>query len=392
MAIHIQNEAYMKKLLLLLTTTFFLTGCYSVFNGGTGGVIVDAESTASPKRGIANVDIYAYTDKATRNSDFKSWKEGTIFAPSNTYYGHTSTDNNGNFTISKIVWKEGKPDFGKDADFTTIYLLYYHENYGLTKDETVITSDSTSDTVYAELTAIKKTTSLNINIYDAATENLSNETVLVTVSVPQNTDTLTEAAPKVYEQAINGNGVINISYPRWKNAADKTAGTENTPEIAINYFQSADQITWKACANNVAADEYSFLPDNFAIKKTVKNSSYTISLYGKATRISVPTVNGTYGNNTDSYDGKIIRMKAKASDGNFTIDCGETTTISQTLGSSGTQTHGNFSGLGTGFYVIDNSYTGRFTTIEVQFFAEDGSTIGDTKTLRSDTRSYSFKL
>ncbi len=383
----------MKKFILILATTFFLTGCYSVFNGGTGGLIVDAESTASPKRGIANVDIYAYTDKATRDSDFKAWKEGTIFAPSNTYYGHTSTDNNGNFTISKIVWKETKPDFGKDADFTTIYLLYYHDNYGLTKDETVITSDSTSDTVYAELTAINKTTSLSINIYDVASANLTNENILVTVTVPQTTDTLTKAAPKIYEQTITGNGTINISYPRWKNQTDKAGGKENTPEVQINYFQSADQITWKACEYEPEQNNYAFLADDFKINKTIKNSSYSVSLYGKATRINVPTVNGTYGDTTSSAsDGKLIRMKAKAPDGNFSIDCGETTTQAQTIGTSNQQTHGNFSGLGNGFFVIDNTYTDRFTTIEVQFFAEDDSQIGDTKTLRSDTGTYSFKF
>jgi hypothetical protein len=383
----------MKKFILILATTFFLTGCYSVFNGGTGGLIVDAESTASPKRGIANVDIYAYTDKATRDSDFKAWKEGTIFAPSNTYYGHTSTDNNGNFTISKIVWKETKPDFGKDADFTTIYLLYYHDNYGLTKDETVITSDSTSDTVYAELTAINKTTSLSINIYDVASANPTNENILVTVTVPQITDTLTKAAPKIYEQTITGNGTINISYPRWKNQTDKAGGKENTPEVQINYFQSADQITWKACEYEPEQNNYAFLADDFKINKTIKNSSYSVSLYGKATRINVPTVNGTYGDTTSSAsDGKLIRMKAKAPDGNFSIDCGETTTQAQTIGTSNQQTHGNFSGLGNGFFVIDNTYTDRFTTIEVQFFAEDDSQIGDTKTLRSDTGTYSFKF
>ena len=385
----------MKKFYFIITlsTIILLTSCYSVFNGGTGGLIVDAESTASPKRGIANVDIYAYTDKGTRDSDFKAWKEGTIFSPSNTYYGHTSTDNNGNFTISKIVWKETKPDFGKDADFTTIYLLYYHENYGLTKDQTVITSDSTSDTVYAELTAINKTTALSINIYDVVSTNLTNENVLVTVSVPQTTDTLTKAAPKVYEQTITGNGTINISYPRWKNAADKAAGKENTPEIQINYFQSADQITWKACAYEPEQNNYAFLTDGFKINKTVKNSSYSVSLYGKATRINVPTVNGTYGDTTTAAsDGKLIRMKAKDPAGNFTIDCGETTTGAQTVGTSGTQTHGNFNGLGNGYFVIDNSYTDRFTTIEVQFFAEDETQIGDTKTLRSDTGTYSFKF
>ena len=83
----------------ILSAAIFLTSCYSVFNGGTGGVIVDAESTANPKAGIPYVNIYAYTDCGTRDSDFSGWKEGTIFTPSHSYYGHTTTDVNGNFTI-----------------------------------------------------------------------------------------------------------------------------------------------------------------------------------------------------------------------------------------------------------------------------------------------------
>ena len=384
----------MKKIffLLIVLSALSLTGCYSVFNGGTGGVIVDAESTSNPKAGIAHVNIYAYTDRGTRDSDFKSWKEGTIFAPSHSYYGHTTTDNNGNFTISNIVWKEEKPDFGKDADYTTIYLLYYHENYGLTKDETVITSGSTSDTVYAELTAIRKTTSLNINIYDVATANTTNNDVLVTVSVPQSTDTIT-AAPRVYEQTITGTGTIAISYPRWKNAQDKADNIENSPEISIHYSQNTDTIIWKACANrdNEALD-YAFLDDNFSIKKTVRKSPYSISLYGKATRISMPTVRGTYGDSSDAgNDGKVISMKAKAADGTFSIDCGETTTSAQTVGTSSAQTHGNFNNLGNGFFWLDKTYTDKYTTIDVKFFV-DGVETGSVKTLRTDTASYTINL
>ena len=183
---------------LALTAALLFSSCYSVFSGGTGGLIVDAESTSTPKRGIANVDIYAYTDSGARDSDFNNWKEGTVFSPSSSYYGHTTTDADGNFVISNIVWKENNPDFGKDADFTTIFLIYYHENYGLTKDQTVITSDSTTDTVYAELKSIRKTTSLNISIYDVANSATTTNNVLVKVSVPQTTDTLTTAVPKVY--------------------------------------------------------------------------------------------------------------------------------------------------------------------------------------------------
>jgi len=370
--------------IFILAISLIFTSCYSVFSGGTGGLIVDAESTSTPKRGIANVDIYAYTDSEIRDSDYGSWREGTVFSPSNSYYGHTTTDTDGSFVISNIVWKENKPDFGKDADYTTIYLLYYHENYGLTKDETVITSDSTSDTVYAELTSIRKTTALNISIYDVATSGLTSNNVLVKVSVPQSTDTLTADA-KVYEQTISGNGTINISYPRWKNEADKKNGIEISPQVKISYSQSADQITWKACANaDNAAQNYAFI-DNPSINKTISNSSYNISLYGKSTRISYPTVSGTCG----STDGAVVRMLAKDSSGNFTIDCGETTTYAQTIGTSGTQTHGNFSNLGNGYYWTDTTYTERYSTQEVQL---SGS--GSTKnlTLRSDVPSYTVSF
>ena len=376
----------------LAAVPLLFSGCYSVFSGGTGGMIVDAESTSTPKSGIANVDIYAYTDAGIRDSDYNSWREGTVFSPSDNYYGHTTTDSDGSFIISNLVWKENKPDFGKDADYTNIYLLYFHENYGLTKDQTVITSDSTSNTVYAELTSIRKTTALNISIYDAATSNTTANNVLVKVTVPQSTDTLTAPA-KTYEQTIAGNGTISISYPRWKNAEDKASGIEIAPEVSITYAQSADVITWKACANaDNEAQNYAFLSDDFKIKKTIQNSSYNISLYGKSTRIEIPSVSGTYGTTSDpASDGKIIRMMAKDSAGNFTIDCGETTTFAQTIGTSGTQTHGNFNGLGNGVFINDTTYTEKYTTIEVKFFA-DGTDTGIVKQLRSDTGNYSFTL
>lgn len=384
----------MKKIFFLTVVlgAVLFSSCYSVFNGGTGGVIVDAESTSNPKAGIPYVNVYAYTSRSTRDDDFDDWKEGTVFAPSHTYYGHTTTDVNGNFAISNIVWKESKPDFGKDADYTTIYLLYFHENYGLTKDETVITSNSTSDTVYAELTAIRKTTALDINVYDVATSGLTGNSVLVTVNVPQSTDTIT-ADPIVYEQIITGSGVINISYPRWKNDSDKTAKIENTPEVRIYYSQSGDRTTWKACANkDNDAQNYAFLADNFIIKKTIQKSPYSISLYGKSIVFEIPSVSGTCGTPSDAAsDGKIISMKAKATDDTYSIDCGETTTFAQARGTNGDQTHGVFQNLGNGYYWRDATYTDKFSTIEVKFFV-DGAATSIVKTLRTDTGSYNFTI
>lgn len=390
----------MKKIssVLILASSLFLSGCYSVFSGGTGGKIVDAESTSNPKSGIAFVDIYAYTDEDERDADFDSWQEGTTFSPSDTYYGHTTSDNDGSFVLSNIVWKETKPDFGRDADYTKIYLLYYHENYGLTKDQTLLISDSTSDTVYAELTAIRKTSVLNINLYDVTSSNQTANDVLVTITVPQATDTI-NAAAKVYKQSITGNGNVTISYPRWKTKEDKENQIEYYPEISISYFQNADEITWKACANaDNDAKDYSFLEDNFSLKKTVRNTPYNISLYGKASRINFPAINGTYGDTSlEANDGKIIKMLAKDSAGAYTIDCGETTTYAQTVGTSSNQTHGNFSNLGNGYYWTDSTYTGKYSTIDVKLFAEgsqesDSSQAGVTQTLRSDTASYNITI
>ena len=380
------------KISTILAAGFLFSSCYSVFSGGTGGMIVDAESTTTPKTGISNVDVYAYTDCLVRDLDYLAWKEGSVFTPSNSYYGHTTTGTDGSFTISKLVWKEEQPDFGRDADFTTIYLLYYHEKYGLTKDATVIISDSTNSTVYAELTSIRKTTALNINIYDAATSSLTTNNVLVKVTVPQSTDTIT-AEDRVYESTISGNGTINISYPRWKNDEDKASGKEMTPTISISYAQSADEITWKACANGDNADgNYAFLDNTSAITKTIENNNYSISLYGKSTKLSLPTVDGYCGDRTlVANDGKIIKMMGKDASGNFTIDCGETTTSARTIGTNGSQDHGYFSGLGSGATWTDTTYTGKYATIDVKFYA-DGSVIGTVKTFRSDTNSYTVNF
>ena len=78
------NKRFLKTLAgtFALTTTLLLTSCYSVFSGGTGGIIVDAESTSTPKAGIPFVDVYAYTDSGTRDSAYNSWREGTVFSPS----------------------------------------------------------------------------------------------------------------------------------------------------------------------------------------------------------------------------------------------------------------------------------------------------------------------
>lgn len=380
---------------LFFTVTFVMISCNSIFSGGTGGTVVNSESTSSPKQGIANVDVYAYISKSARDKDFSKWTEGTTFQAQEDYYAHTSTDGNGNFTISKIVWETDpfKSEFGKDADVAKIYLLFYHENYGLTKGETLIVSDSSFDTVYAELTAVRKNTVLNLNFVDVATQTNTSESVYVKVTVPQ----LNEKV-KVYEGIIAGNGSINISYPRWKNADDKANNKEYEPEVIIEYEQSSDDVNWMACYNEDNEDK------NFAfrnltsdpVKKTIKNPAYGVTLYGKRTKHFVPTVSGQYKKTeTSADDGVRIAMKcagitASSETPVFDIDCGEVSTQSEVLGATASEKHGVFSNLGAGYFWTDSEYKGRYAETKLQILVDNA--VVKTLDVRSNSSNYNIVI
>lgn len=380
----------------IFTAASLFTGCYSVFTGGTGGQIVDSESTSTPKAGIGFVDVYAYTSLAERDVDFALWKDDTVFAPTASYYGHTTSAADGTFSINRLVWKSNNPAFGRDADISQIYFLYYHEKYGLTKGQTLIVSDSTSNTVYQELTSVKKTTDLTLSFKDAATDSLTDVNLFVSVSVPQATAKNTEAVAKVYETNITGTGTVQITYPRWASDEDKKAGKENTPAVIVKYYQSSGDVTWKACYNQDNSDKnYAFRADALTgIPVKVSNNRYSVSFYGKSTKLQMSVINGQCitgaapGDSSD--DGKIVSMSAKDSDGNYTIDCGQVSTQAQSIGTTGTEKHGVFTGLGDGITWTDTEYTGKYATKDVRISVE-----GDPKkdmTVRSNVPSYNVQL
>lgn len=387
------------KSVFIISVIVLLTGCYSVFSGATGGLVVDAESTTNPKAGIANVDVYAYTVEADRDSDFAAWTQGTTFVPHAEYYGHTTTDTDGSFVINKLVWKTefGDSSFGKDADIINVYLLFYHEDYGLTKGETLIVSDSNSDTVYAELMAVKKSTKIELTFLDVTTGNKSTVPMFVSISVPQTTQANTSAAPEVYEQMITGSGTIKVTYPRWQNDDAKAAGRETTPTVSIKYFHSAEVVEWAGCYYGDNEDgNYAFRSDAATgISKVIQNLSYAINFYGKPTRISMPAIGGQYISDVATGtqfadDGVVISLERKNADGNYTIDCGQVTTVSQQVGTNGTEKHGTFTGLGEGYFWYDFEYTGKFAQTDVQISA--GGTPKKTMTIRSDVSSYNVQL
>lgn len=380
--------------LAFLFLVFAFTGCYSVFSGGASGRIVDAESTGATKSGIADVDVYAYTSASDCDKDFNNWKGSDRFVPSAEYFSHTISGNDGRFVLSKIIWKSNKSKFGKDADYSKIYLLFYHENYGLVKGNTLIVSDSTSDTVYQEMTKIRKTTALQISLNDAATGNLTGNNVTVEVEVPQTTERLTDIPAKIYKATLSGSGVINISYPRWQNDENRTSGKETEPVVKISYKMSSDEPTWKACFNEDNAEKnFAFFDSEInKVSKKVSGTSYSVNLYGKSTRLYVPSVSGTCGDTSDpASDGVVISMKASVNgSAEWNIDCGETTTYAVTVGTSEKQIHGNFANLGAGIFWTDETYTGKYVDVKLQLSAN--GTVKDTITVRSGNAPYNVKI
>lgn len=363
--------------LALLSSIFLYTGCWSVFSGGTGGIVVDAESSSYPKAGIANVDVYAYVDRGNRDSDFNRWKEETTFTPSG-YYGHTTTGSDGSFVISKMIWKTNEPEFGRDGDYQTAYLLFYHENYGLTKGETVLISDTTGTTVYQELTAKYQRTNLTVNCIDVATDSTTDNVITVKISVPQKTYT------KVYTQAVAGSGVIPISFPR-----------ENSAQITIEYFENSENKYWLPCYNqDNAAGDFSFRDLEAApVTKVVPvENSFTVAVYGKSCRLSYPVFSGTCGDvSSVASDGLLVELKGVDANGEFTVDLGNTYSEPADRGTNGAQTHGHFSGLGGSVYKwTDKTYTNRYSETKVKLLVGNGTS--KEIDVRSDNRTYNIAL
>ena len=382
--------------LVILILSLF--SCHSVFQGGTSGIVVDGESTLSPKAGIPNVDVYAYTSEKSRDDDYSRWQEGRDFYPAADYYGHTTTNSDGSFSFSKLLWKNNKPAFGKDGDVTKIYLLFYHENYGLTKGQSLIVSDSMSNTVYQELIKNRIVTTLNISFVDVATNQNTSNNIFVSISVPQTTDNNQDVLPKVFTSTISGSGRVQISYPRYKNSEDKLSNTENKPLITVKYYQNAQEETWKACFNQDNEDK------NFAFRDDVKETGidveigsgeYSLSFYGKATKLNMPLVSGQLNtssteNGTFEDDGRVVSMKSCGSGNDFIIDCGAVSTRAETIGTSGNQKHGTFSGLGQGITWTDFNYTDKYAETTIKLYVDEVEKIS--KVVRSNQQNYTVLI
>lgn len=129
----------------LLATVFavlaLLVSCSAVFDAGIGGKVYYMQNGSEV--GISGAKILVY--------DNTSFSEAI---------GSARTDANGNFTVSKIVWKSSNPKYGKTADNHTVYIKVSHEDFEMTTDYVTasLVSDSTnSGMADVEMTKVRYT-------------------------------------------------------------------------------------------------------------------------------------------------------------------------------------------------------------------------------------------
>ena len=374
-----KKSVFISFLTLIL---IFLTGCSSVFNAGISGKIVDSESTSTPKEGIQDVEVFAYTKEKARDQDFENWDGTSRFSPTTSkyYIGHATTNSSGEFTISKIVWESFFPEFGKTADYCEVFLLFYHDEFGLEKNSNIamVMSDATSNIVYQEMTKIKKKTTINLTITNVANNNLVTESVIATIKVPQDSANSTY---KTYTETItSGTAAIPVLYSRYQTDGKTTF----EPTIKILLSQNGNNQKFKQC--NCNNGDYSFTES--ALEAQISGDSCPIESYMKAYKIAVPTITGTYGDTSSSTnDGKRVVVSVKGE------EKGNTTTYAQTIGTdSGVQTHGNFSISGEGYYWEDTSYTTATTSADISFTVDGSAATSSVSTISSSDTSINVTL
>lgn len=411
---------------IIASAVLLLASCSAVFEGGASGKVVDAESTETPKTGIEDVEVYIYTSEYLRNEDYRTYNGNGKFNPaSSSYIGHTTTSTDGTFSLGKLMWESDNPVFGKTGDSIPVFLLFYHDNYGLQKNDNhaVILSDSVSYVVYQELTAIRSTSTLNISILDASqdpdtTTKLPpavSQAVNVEVSVPQTTAENQIASPIIKKDTVTGTGNISISYPRYS-----TGTTANTPTITIKYMQSGENINYKPCRyiTTEGAENYSFITDlnTTPITKTIEGRSVPVQLFMKPTIHTIPSISGQLcltepestssqaarGDEGTSADDNINVMLASVTTNNGLgtllnyTSATTRTTVSGTGANNSRIIHGLFTGLGEGITWTDDTYAGKYSTKQVAIvFDMDNSgtiTTGDKYYLLVNTSSVSRAL
>ena len=213
-------------LVLLIAMALLAVSCSAdfgknVYYGGISGVVKDKDNG----NGVSGVKVYLYTSESERDEAYNKWQEnGGIFSDEKCLYKST-TDANGKWTVSKVVWMTKDGAWGADYDHIPVFIIYFSEDYGCWKEEKIELVSGTSNTnaIESKRENIKETSKLTINFRED-NKSISDE---ITFTYSYN-DGYREIKKNV--STTNGQFTINnLSYVKNDGGVDVVISNIKTP-------------------------------------------------------------------------------------------------------------------------------------------------------------------
>ncbi|NCB03555.1 MAG: hypothetical protein EOM67_15595, partial [Spirochaetia bacterium] len=342
----------------LLITLILISSCSVVFRGGVGGIITDKTSSS----GIEDVRVWAYLDESARDTDYTNHGSNPLeIENSSMVKGSARTDTNGEFTISAIIWDSSNPLFGKTADYKKVFFLFYHELYGLKKNQSSIRiySDATnSGSVNESFDTIKERSTISFRIEDVANNNPLGESVEAKITIYSALDEVIEERT----EEINGTGSIEV-----------TKDKEATIKVSVSLKKELSN--WSQCDEQGA-------PVTTPLPTTTITSTNPspIRLFMKSSKLTLPSISGSIrlsGTGTPTAN----HLGTSADDNQALLLCeidvndklilltqpsARRVTAQRGTGANNeTVFHGEFNGLGANIEFVDITYTGTYATKRV---------------------------
>ena len=289
---------------LLVAIALFAVSCSAdfgknVYYGGISGVVKDKDNG----NGVSGVKVYLYTSESERDEAYNKWQENRgIFSDEKCLYKST-TDANGKWTVSKVVWMTKDGAWGADYDHIPVFIIYFSEDYGCWKEEKIELVSGTSNTnaIESKRENIKETSKLTINFREG--NKLVGDEITFTYSY---NDGYREIKKDV--STTNGQFTINnLSYVKNDGGVDVVISNIKTPNGCWN--TSSFNVNGGAVTGDIPVNvkEASVTTD---IKLT--RTKYDLGESGLSGRITAPrsvVMDSTGKSLEHSLDGLVVAVK-----------------------------------------------------------------------------------
>ncbi len=350
---------------LVLLVLLMLTACSAVFDSAISGTVKDRsvrETSSTSSGGIADVMVYAYFDEGTWNSKYSSWDGKSEFSDNSVPSAKTAAD--GSFSIANLRWMTTSPEYGKDADNKTVYLLAFHKDYGLVKvPGRTIQSDKSNNfgIIYMDKATVTKTLVIKLKDSDEnATTSAGTDSTITSSSgisfrykYADGYDGTNQNVGATVDSFTNGTATITIKYREdYKEpykAADGTTKYYDAPKVTIYDIQTGSD--WSLTNSETTSIDCTYDSDN----KEYENTNIYLTNKWQTVSLTVSLIDGSSTNASSSVTDPI--------DFKWSYDNGDGETKSSTVTTTS----------GTSSYTISVKYKKTLTspTVTLSAFKDD---------------------